>query len=263
MKLIPLKIMPNRASLVLVSGLVCVLARAASISSGIVRRTLTEGALYLALMLLLHWGCTVKNPAYREEMAPLDPDGAVMDGADPELEAVPPMLDVAPSSPGRGDGLPLRRPGGRDLVLRGPRADGCLNDACVGCVLESYYHDGDNDGYGDPAQVVEACEQQPPVDRVTEGGDCDDSDPLVYPAQTDFFVLPANWLLGYDYNCDGKEELEVPDLNSCTIAGETCAGDGWELYVPSCGVAGWHVSCVFDGWSGCWPVYSYRLQRCR
>lgn len=314
MKLMPVKIMPNRVSLIMVSWLVSAFARTASDSSGLIRRTLIESSLYLALMLLL-WGCTVKNPAYIEDTGPpsFEPDGAAMDQAD--AESAP--GDVEPLS--RGPDLLRCQPGAfiscrtKTLLLRcdetgrsvasvdcGPLdcnavtrrcnecdpdlplscdkdelvicskggevtrhlcEDGCVNNACVGCILESYYQDGDNDGYGDPSLVVEAC--QPPPDLVSEGGDCDDGDPSVHPAQTEFFSLPASWWLDYDYNCDGIQELELPDLYSCEAAGETCTGHGWLLYVPSCGQAGWHVSCVYDGWSGCWAAYSYRYQRCR
>jgi hypothetical protein len=75
--------------------------------------------------------------------------------------------------------------------------------------------------------------------------------------------LPASWWLDNDYNCDGTQEPELPDLYSCEVEGESCTGHGWLLYVPACGQAGWHVSCVFDGSSSCWTAHSYRLQRCR
>ncbi len=49
--------------------------------------------------------------------------------------------------------------------------------------IETYYADTDMDGYGDPASAMEGCEAI--VGFVTNGGDCDDSQPLVYEGATD------------------------------------------------------------------------------
>ena len=44
---------------------------------------------------------------------------------------------------------------------------------------EQYFVDGDGDGYGDPNNLVEACEQ--PVNAVDNDEDCDDGDSGVNP----------------------------------------------------------------------------------
>ena len=50
-------------------------------------------------------------------------------------------------------------------------------DASVGG--GTWYDDGDDDGYGDPATAWTGCEQ--PSNSVIEGSDCDDGDPTVFP----------------------------------------------------------------------------------
>ena len=46
-------------------------------------------------------------------------------------------------------------------------------------VQNMYYVDGDGDGYGDSAQIVEDCSQ--PFGTTTIDGDCDDADAMTYP----------------------------------------------------------------------------------
>ena len=46
-------------------------------------------------------------------------------------------------------------------------------------VQNMYYVDGDGDGYGDSAQVVEDCSQ--PLGTTAIDGDCDDADAMTYP----------------------------------------------------------------------------------
>jgi hypothetical protein len=76
--------------------------------------------------------------------------------------------------------------------------DGVDND-CSGVVddnlpLYDHYIDGDGDGYGDPAQVVQSCETSL-SGYVTEGGDCDDQDADRSPAATEICD-------GIDNNCN-------------------------------------------------------------
>jgi hypothetical protein len=48
----------------------------------------------------------------------------------------------------------------------------CVSEACV-----AYYRDTDADGLGDNAHPLKACGFTPPSGYVSNGGDCDDSDP--------------------------------------------------------------------------------------
>ncbi len=88
-----------------------------------------------------------------------------------------------------------------------PEADELCNgvdDDCDGEVDEdatdatTWYTDNDNDGYGDDATAVTACD--PPSEHaVSEGGDCDDTDPAYHPGATEDDCTDPN-----DYNCDGS-----------------------------------------------------------
>jgi hypothetical protein len=66
-----------------------------------------------------------------------------------------------------------------------------------------WFHDGDNDGYGDPDDVVSACLQ--PAQYVDNDGDCDDTDPTLFSCVfnigndvefSGFSNHSANYLLG-------------------------------------------------------------------
>lgn len=50
-------------------------------------------------------------------------------------------------------------------------------------VLETYYADVDDDGFGDQAAPADACER--PAGHVAAAGDCDDRDPDAWPANTE------------------------------------------------------------------------------
>ena len=77
-----------------------------------------------------------------------------------------------------------------------------LDDDCDGAVDEegalesSWYLDSDGDGYGDPAEVIEQCEQPSGYVLAAYGADCDDSDAAVFPGAEEH----CN---GYDDDCDG------------------------------------------------------------
>ncbi len=72
--------------------------------------------------------------------------------------------------------------------------DDCDGGVDNGLESETWYTDGDGDGYGDGATGVESCA---PIDgAVTEGGDCDDDDVGVSPAADEVCD-------GADNDCDG------------------------------------------------------------
>ncbi len=81
--------------------------------------------------------------------------------------------------------------------------DGQVNESFT---LETYYSDGDMDGYGVGEGFIDC--QQPP-DTSTQGGDCDDSNPDINPGAEE---IPNNDI---DEDCNG--EALIIDLD----------GDGW------------------------------------
>ena len=77
-----------------------------------------------------------------------------------------------------------------------------VDNNCDGVIDEgfsavTYYNDADGDGFGDPATGFDSCLQPP--DLVTDGTDCDDTDPNINP---DAMEILGN---GIDENCDGRD----------------------------------------------------------
>lgn len=61
----------------------------------------------------------------------------------------------------------------------------------------TWYKDTDNDGYGDPIEIIESCSA--PMGYVSNGDDCDDSNPTIYPGATE---IPND---GIDQDCNGED----------------------------------------------------------
>lgn len=206
------------------------------------RQMLLASALYMALAS--KFGCTVVNPDFAPEvdgeLPPPSPDGSTawMDGSASEAAT---------------DTLPLDR-----MALVDHQA-AVRDGETVECWLQTYYHDLDLDGYGDPGAPLQAC--QLPAGYVSEAGDCDDGDAEVHPGQAAYFALPSAGG-SYDYDCDGVVELERPSLASgCAVA--SCDGEGWTAGVPACGDAGYLTHCVPYLGLGCGPWVVWQVQRCR
>ena len=85
--------------------------------------------------------------------------------------------------------------------------NGLVDDGAFG--LSTWYSDGDGDGYGDTSSAVSACST--PTGMIATGGDCDDTDPLINPAATEYCD-------GVDTDCDG-----VTDPGS-TVSFENSSG---------------------------------------
>jgi hypothetical protein len=79
-----------------------------------------------------------------------------------------------------------------------------LDNNCDGSVdeglTETFYRDGDGDGFGDAAFPAEFCEL--PVGYVQDQSDCDDGDGRYNPGASDDCEAPT------DYNCDGAIGLD-------------------------------------------------------
>ena len=84
-----------------------------------------------------------------------------------------------------------------------------------------WYADVDEDGYGDPATLVESC-SPPDDDAITTPGDCDDSDSAIHPEALEI----CN---GLDDDCDllVDDEDEDIDPNSQSIWFADLDGDGY------------------------------------
>jgi hypothetical protein len=122
-----------------------------------------------------------------------------------------------------------------------------------------------------PIQVVFPLKG--PADKDGDGftekdGDCNDSDPRVFPGQTKFFDKPYELDGGgksFDYDCDGKNEKEAEMTGACLGAaspeGEVCVcSPGWTTdAVPECGDDGeWSTTTT------CGPTTSIKkTQGCR
>ncbi len=90
------------------------------------------------------------------------------------------------------------------------------------------------------------------VDRdgwTTCDGDCDDGNPLANPDQDQFFSVPLD-SGSFDYNCDGVETYEQPDLMMLLSGYPDCAVQpGW---LDQCVVSGVHYDGVpMCGEPGC------------
>jgi MYXO-CTERM domain-containing protein len=96
---------------------------------------------------------------------------------------------------------PARHPGATE-VCNGVDDDcnGIVDDA-TGAGTSTYHADADGDGFGSSASTLTAC--SPPAGYVAQGGDCDDSDPLVHPGATEV----CN---GKDDNCNGQVDEGLP-----------------------------------------------------
>lgn len=108
-----------------------------------------------------------------------------------------------------------------------------IDNNCDGAVDENtahnaqtFYFDGDGDGYGDDTKTVNAC--TPPAGYIATGGDCNDSNALINPAAEEICSD------GLDNNCDGQTDepacvvqglctqVDIALMESCTAA---CSDD--------------------------------------
>ncbi len=124
------------------------------------------------------------------------------DGA--ETGIIDPGDDTGEAVDNDGDGVPAMEDCDDDDATVSPNAaevcDGRDNN-CDGATDEgtllSFYADGDGDGFGADALVIEACEA--PEGYAALGGDCEDNDAAYFPGAPETDCADPN-----DYNCDGS-----------------------------------------------------------
>ncbi len=82
-----------------------------------------------------------------------------------------------------------------------------------------YYFDADNDGYGDSNAVLATCSTTAPVGYLSQGNDCDDTDPSINPATNE---IPCNQV---DDNCNGMADDSVLPLPTvASVSASVCGG---------------------------------------
>ena len=93
---------------------------------------------------------------------------------------------------------------------------------------QTFYYDGDADGYGDPETTQESCEAE--LGWVLNGMDCDDADPAFHPGAAE-----ADCADPADYNCDGSVGYADADgdgfaaCEDCDDAAASANPDGVEV----------------------------------
>jgi hypothetical protein len=96
------------------------------------------------------------------------------------------------------------------------------DDDCDGEVdeelQETWYADGDGDGFGDADETTESCD--PGEGWIADGSDCDDSDALVNPGA-------AEICNGIDDDCDGLTDDDDDEVGSTGSWYQDADGDGW------------------------------------
>jgi len=216
---------------------------------------------------------SLRRDSQRRDGQPPQPDGDTSDGQPPDV--APP--DLEPDQPPFScTAEAFRRCDGDDAIFCNETGDGEVTTPCAPfpCNQAAGRCDlctagappackASDDGFfvscPDGLPVETAC-ANPCVDAVDSdsdsqsecAGDCNDGNPLVFSGQTSFFVEPipgAAEPVKWDYNCDGQNEVKLPDRHPGKCYGrpkDACdTVVGWYKYgsVPKCGENGWWWRC--------------------
>jgi len=118
------------------------------------------------------------------------------------------------------DAVPSINPGAAEIC-------DSIDNNCDGVVdegfLQTYFFDGDGDGYGDSNNFIAACDL-PPGHAVLDG-DCADAVPSINPGAIE---IPYD---GIDQDCDGADLTDVDDdgFDSDVVGGDDC--DDYDPFV--------------------------------
>jgi len=157
-----------------------------------------------------------------------------------------------------------------------PEACNGLDDDCDGAIDQgegnalctTYFHDGDNDTFGDPDLSRCLCQADGPAKyTTTDQQDCCDKDANARPTQGAYSPT-ATACGGFDFDCSGAEEKAPGGAGHCTCSGflcSSCSGaTGWDGPSPACGVEGtWIQDCKWVAFQGCVATRVTVKQACR
>jgi hypothetical protein len=145
-------------------------------------------------------------------------------------------------------------------ISPGTEACNAIDDDCDGTTDEGLatrecYPDLDRDGWVDlDAMPIVACLCPAGTDIATGSvGDCDDTDRIVNPGQTAFFAFES-LSHGWDYDCNGTEELEHTRFGDMCNFSPMCSSPGCSPLphypgesaadLPGCGVGARQFTCT-------------------
>jgi hypothetical protein len=126
---------------------------------------------------------------------------------------------------------------------------------------EQWWFDFDDDGFG--AEDISKCLCGPNGDYTADNDDdCADDDPGANPGFSGWAEEPRE-SGGWDWNCNGVEELETTDIGSCGDWPSCGVTAGWRDGIPSCGEnEAWLSDCSTSSFS-CTDVSEARTMGCR
>jgi hypothetical protein len=109
-------------------------------------------------------------------VVPIDADGDGFGHAYAGTTSCTPGPEVPTTDCDDADGTAY--PGASEVCDRADNdCDGAIDEGATDA--DTWYADGDGDGFGDPEQATFAC--APPAGAVSDNTDCDDGDPALYP----------------------------------------------------------------------------------
>ncbi|MCB9744531.1 MAG: hypothetical protein H6740_18170 [Alphaproteobacteria bacterium] len=180
------------------------------------------------LLVLLLAACTDKDLTPVDSEPPVGFEDSDGDGWVDADDCAPDNPDIFPEALERCDGV-----------------DNDCDDSVDEGVTDTWHRDADGDGFGDPVDTTEACEE--PEGYSVVGTDCDDGDGQVYPGapercdeadddcdgDVDEGVLDTWWA---DYDQDGYGDPEVP-VEACaqpagTVDDDSDCDDGDDAVFP-------------------------------